>query len=265
MTISESIIARKSIRSYTGNSLKKEDIQAINRFISEQEQVLGGCARVMLIHSSTGVSPVKLGTYGVISQASDFLVLVYKPGDLAEQNAGYLFEQVVLFCTTLGLGTCWLGGTFKKSDFVKQLQLQEDEVLRIVSPVGYPAEKVTWLDQLMRKGAGSRSRKPFETLFFNHNFETSLNSNDAGKYAHVLKMVRLAPSASNSQPWRVVKEGNRFHFYDSIAARFSSIDLGIALCHFGEACKEAGISGRFETLNPGTASKNNHYVISWVE
>lgn len=192
--------------------------------------------------------------------------MLYEPGNLAEENAGYLFEQVVLFCTSLGLGSCWLGGTLKKSDFANQLQIKEDEQLRIVSPVGYPAGKTKWLDRLMRSGAGSDHRKSFETLFFDQNFETPLTSQNAGRYETVLQMVRLAPSASNSQPWRIVKSGKQFHFYDHINSRFSAIDLGIALCHFGEICKELRLNGKFEILEDRPLSaKNSRYVISWTE
>lgn len=266
MTTAEIIKTRKSIRSYSGEALKKEHVNAINQYIAGLEQALGGNARIELISSDSGDKPVKLGTYGVISKAKDFLTLVYEPGSLAEQNAGYLFEQVVLFCTSLGLGICWLGGTLKKSDFAKQIQINNDDVFSIVSPVGYPAEKLRFLDKLMRAGAKSDSRKAFETLFFNANFEMPLKPEDAGKYQEPLEMLRLAPSASNSQPWRVIKSDNQFHFYDHVKGRFSGIDIGIGLCHFQEMCKEMNISGSFEIVeeNYHPQGKDNQYVISWI-
>jgi len=61
---------------------------------------------------------------------------IYEPDDnLAEENAAYCFEQVILFCTSLGLGTCWLGGTFNKSNFAAQVDLQPGEILRIAAIV----------------------------------------------------------------------------------------------------------------------------------
>jgi nitroreductase len=266
MSLAEVIKNRKSVRNYSGEALKKEHINAINQYIATLEQPLGGNARIELISTNSGDKPVKLGTYGVISSAKDFLTLVYEPGPLAEENAGYLFEQVVLFCTSLGLGTCWLGGTLKKSDFAKQIQIKKDEIFSIVSPVGYPAEKLRFLDKLMRAGAKSDNRKPFETLFFEQNFETPLKMEDAGKYLQPLEMLRLAPSASNSQPWRIIKSDNQFHFYDHVKGRFSTIDLGIGLCHFGEMCKEMNIAGSFEILeeNYHPQGKDNQYIISWI-
>ncbi|MDL2297463.1 nitroreductase family protein [Bacteroidales bacterium OttesenSCG-928-B11] len=267
MSTIEAITLRKSVRSYANKPLSETDRNAILNYISELKQPLGGKAHIELVSTHLGDQPVKLGTYGVISNAKNFLVLLYEPGLLAEQNAGYLFEQIVLFCTTLNLGTCWLGGTFSRSDFVKHVQIKENEQLRMVSPVGYPAEKTRWLDRLMRKGAGSDHRKPFEKLFFENDFETPLTPEKAGEYAQVLEMVRLAPSASNSQPWRIVKSGNHFHFYDHAKGMFSANDLGIALCHFGETCKELNLKGKFEIVEERKISReyDDHYITSWYK
>lgn len=266
MLLEEVIKNRKSVRSYSGQVLKKEHVDSINQYIATLEQPFGGNARIELISTNSDNKVVKLGTYGVISDAKDFLTLVYEPGPLAEQNAGYLFEQVVLFCTSLGLGTCWLGGTLKKSDFAKQIQIKKNEIFSIVSPVGYPGEKMRFLEKLMRAGAKSNNRKPFETLFFDNKFEIPLKPENAHKYYEPLEMMRLAPSASNSQPWRVIKSNNRFHFYDHIKSRFSAIDIGIGLCHFREMCKKMNIIGDFEILenNYFPQIENNQYVISWI-
>jgi len=182
---------------------------------------------------------------------------------MAEAGAGYMFEQVVLHCTELGLGTCWLGGTLKRDDFLKQVQLSGNEELIVISPVGYKREKRTLLESIMRAGAGSDKRKPFGSLFFNTTFEAPLAETDAGNYKTPLEMLRLAPSGSNKQPWRVVMKDGAFHFYHHVG-RFSANDIGIALCHFELTCNELNLKGRFERI-PGTPVSNDvEYVISWI-
>lgn len=266
MTTTGIIEKRKSVRSFTGEPLKKNDAEAINQYVASLKQPFGGSARIALISAESGAETVKLGTYGVISKAKDFLALIYEPGVLAEENAGYLFEQTVLFCTSLGLGTCWLGGTFKKNDFSERLTIKEDEQFRIVSPVGYPAEKRTFLERVMRKGAGSDKRRAFEELFFERNFETPLHAEGVGKYREPLEMMRLAPSAGNAQPWRVLMSDEKIHFYDAVHSGFSAIDMGIGLCHFEMVCKELNIAGQFEVLKGIDIHENskNRYVVSWV-
>ncbi|NMC08509.1 MAG: hypothetical protein GYA24_25090 [Candidatus Lokiarchaeota archaeon] len=84
-------------------------------------------------------------------------------------------------------------------------------------------------------------------------------------------MVRLGPSASNRQPWRVLKDkdGTTFHFYMDPAKGYQNMarfDIGIAACHFDLITKEAGIQGTWKVLNPGVEPPVNHeYSISWQQ
>jgi nitroreductase len=267
MSIIEQIEKRKSVRSYTGEPLNKEHIDAITNYVAELKAPFGAKVHIHLIHSNTGVQPVKLGTYGYIKGASDFLALVYEKAPLAEESAAYMFEQVVLFCTGLDLGTCWLGGSFNRKDFRGQLSLQPNEKLRIVSPVGYPSDKKRWIESLIGTSRNHKSRKPFGSLFFHRDFTAPLSEEAAGLYRQPLEMVRLAPSANNAQPWRILFNDNVFHFYHSPSlGGFSATDMGIALCHFEQTCRELNIKGQFEVLNTPeiiSAAKNCNYSVSW--
>jgi hypothetical protein len=77
-------------------------------------------------------------------------------------------------------------------------------------------------------------------------------------------MVRLGPSASNHQPWRVVKEGKNWHFYlkrtpgynERLLVKLSGtadlqrIDMGIAMCHFDLTARELGLTGQWVEEEP---------------
>ena len=98
----------------------------------------------------------------------------------------------------------------------------------------------------------------------------------AGRYALPLEMIRLGPSASNRQPWRIVKEPDRdsFHFvlertrgylrsYQGVD--FQKIDMGIAMCHFELSARESGLDGSWEIRNPGLAlGEGREYTVSWT-
>jgi hypothetical protein len=79
-------------------------------------------------------------------------------------------------------------------------------------------------------------------------------------------MVRIAPSANNQQSWRIILDGNNLHFYQHLSmVGFTALEMGIALCHFEQTCKEAGIAGKFEVLNnKAPEKKGEKYVISWL-
>ena len=93
--------------------------------------------------------------------------------------------------------------------------------------------------------------------------------------------MRLAPSASNHQPWRVVEDGDCFHFYlqrtqgygrGSPAfvlfgvADLQRVDIGIAMCHFELAARELGLEGQWEAHDPALQKPDDtmEYVVTWV-
>ena len=73
--------------------------------------------RVRLVKKEKYDGVVRLGTYGVISGANYYLVGVCEKGDFALEALGYTFEKAILYCTSLGLDSVWLGASFSKSAF----------------------------------------------------------------------------------------------------------------------------------------------------
>jgi nitroreductase len=183
-----------------------------------------------------------------------------------------------LRATDLGLGTCWIGGIFNRSRFSDQAGVRTDEVLPAISPLGYPTPRRSVTDSIIRWSAGSRNRRPWRELFFDGRFEQTLAEDAAGRYRLPLEMLRLSPSASNRQPWRVVKQPgkNIFHLYlrrsrgyDRLikAVDLQRLDLGIAMCHFELTARELGLGGRWEGLTPSLPPlpDRTEYVRSWIE
>jgi nitroreductase len=267
MTITEAIQKRKSIRAYDGKPLSDEHIVQIKDFIQTLFPPFGGEVRIELIRKDLGKDAVKLGTYGSIRGANEFLALIHNNTPMAKLSAGYMMEQAILFCTRLNLGTCWIGG-FSKSDFAKQVNLKSNETLSNVSPVGYKEKgiKQGFLPSLASVIVKSHTRKSFEELFFKNEFGKPLTNEEAGQYKLPLEMLRLAPSAMNKQPWRAVLQGQNLHFYHIGSSELLNLDLGIALCHFEQTCKEQNIKGKFEVMDISKTpvTKNVAYVISWT-
>jgi hypothetical protein len=151
------------------------------------------------------------------------------------------------------------------------MALQADEVMPAASPVGYAAKR-SIRERAMRKAVKADTRLPFERLFFASDFAAPLTPETAGNWADPLEMVRLAPSAVNKQPWRVVTDGQRVHFYECRSRGISKgdvldiqqVDLGIALCHFELAAREAALSGHFAAADPGIACPDHTtYVLTY--
>jgi nitroreductase len=182
-----------------------------------------------------------LGTYGFIKGARMFIVGAVAKGNWAMEDYGYCMEKNILAATHLGLGTCWLGGTFNRSASALKINKRDDEVVPAITPVGYPRERKSMMDAAVRFFAKSNTRKAWEELFFLGDTKSFLPRNIAGAYALPFECVRIGPSASNRQPWRIVRETDRevFHFYISrtpgyaeklLGVSLQDIDMGIAMC-----------------------------------
>ena len=189
----------------------------------------------------------------------------------AEEAFGYSFELLVLYAQSLGIGTTWIGGTMDRPAFERALALGTDEMMPCVSPLGYPAAKMSLRETMMRKGVKADARFRFEELFFAVGGK-ALTEETAGKLFGPLELVRLAPSAVNKQPWRAIVSGNDAHFYKKKDKGFVSdatgdlqkTDLGIALCHFALGAQDAGLELHFSLDDPLLAiAADWEYIATW--
>lgn len=135
---------------------------------------------------------------------------------------------------------------------------KENEMLPAVISVGYPDKKRIF-ERYIRYRASSDNRKSAQELFFYNEYGTSILFDY--QYKKLLELVRLAPSASNNQPWRNIATQNAYHFYLARTPGYYErnklllglydlqlIDMGIALCHFHYGVVQYGINGVFTTL-----------------
>lgn len=271
--IVDTIKKRHSVRTFTSQKLSAEDKKKLTDFFKELQNPFGVDVHIHILDKELDSNGEKLGTYGVIKGASTFLGVSVPHVEDAFFAAGYEFENLILYAASMGLGTVWLAATFSRSHFASAMKIGSDEWFPAISPVGYTAAKQSIRESLMRAAMKSSSRKPWSHLFFRDDFGTALTEHDAGDYAECLEMLRLAPSATNAQPWRVLKRGNVYHFYETHSANLSEneakikqVDLGIALSHFHQTALERGLSGKFEKLTQDDVKvpNNTWYFISWI-
>ena len=269
----ETIRNRISVRTYDKKEIDAEMRKKIMDFADTLKNPLGPKINFKLLDRRTSEKGEKLGTYGIIKGASLYVGATVPEHENALEALGYDFEMLVLYLKSLGLGTCWLGGTFNKGAFAEAMQVEDGHIFSIVSPIGYPAAKMSITERIMRKGAKADQRLPWSELFYKDRFGNPLAEADAGKYAKAFEMVRLAPSAVNRQPWRIVLKDGKFHFYQANVkpeeekedVDMHRIDAGIAVCHFHLMVQELGIDGEFVKEEPADtgAPENADYIVTW--
>lgn len=271
--ISEIVRIRTSRRTYLPELFTDEVRNTVEQQINEiSKGPLGTKIEFSLISlQDVANQKLKLGTYGFIRGARYFIAGQINPSKEAFLDYGYNLEKLILECTRMGLGTCWLGGTFDRREFAKAVRLKEGHVIPAITPVGYATASRSLGERIIRIGAGSKNRLPWERLFFYKESATPLVLPANHPYKYILDSVRMAPSASNNQPWRIVKDGNLFRFYISrkpgYQKAFSMIDLqmidmGIAMAHFDLVARENQTNPQWKISEGNQAFEGWEYVIS---
>lgn len=213
MNLYDSIFKRKSIRKYDMNPLPEavlEEIEAFARIIKPLDETIK-VAYTVVSHVKN-ILPVKAPHYFIISSEN-------KEGYLT--NAGFMFEQMNLYLSSKGLGSCWLG--MAKPEEKMETKLEFVIILCFGKSIGSPYRELSEF-----------KRKPLSLI--------SRGQDDR------LESARLAPSATNSQNWFFVCEKGKIHIYQkklnplkmAIYGKMNKIDIGIAACHLYLATEHQG-------------------------
>ena len=273
-SVEQTVNNRTSIRTYQEREISETDKEKLMAYANSLVNPFGVPVSFQFLETKGESNTHKLGTYGVIQGAKMFMGATVPNSEFALEAVGYDFEQLMLYATHLGIGTCWLAGTFDRDAFSTAFQVKEGELFPAISPIGYPAEKKSNIDSLFRERMKSSQRKAWNEIFFKSDFNTPLTELDAGEYKIPLEMLRLAPSATNAQPWRIVQANGCYHFYAKIDSdkmkeipfAIQKVDVGIGANHFHLSALEKKLPGRFEKLTALDihAPKNLCYLFSWV-
>ena len=162
-----------------------------------------------------------------ILRGQEYCILFYsEKKDNYLQNIGYLGEQLDLYLVSKNIGTLWFG--IGKPD--------EKELDGLDFVIMIAIAKVDSKDKF-RKDMYKSKRKELSEIW------------SGDKYLDIANIVRFAPSACNTQPWKVEasekeinvfryrKEGKRGIMPKDRVIYYNQIDIGIFLC-FMDLCLE---------------------------
>ena len=232
--MNEIIRKRKSVRKYDHTPLDAatlEKIQAQFKRLTPLHPEI--CYSIEITNKTKGIFNVK---------APHYLIFGSEEKDDYCENIGFIGQQLDLFLSEMGIGTCWLG--------VSKPQERESSALPhvICMSFGKPAEP-------LYRTLSDFKRKPLADI-----------SEGVDKR---LEAARLAPSAINSQNWYFIADGGKIHCYRKknnpllglIYNKMNRIDMGIAICHIAQEsenfsyAKEADAPQRKGYIYTGTVSQ----------
>ena len=221
MTLLEAIDLRRSRRKYLPdpiNKQAKEKLQAL-----AQEYSVSSGARIELVFDNGEAFDGLRKTYGLLAGVRNYAGLIAPKGDReAAERLGYYGELLMLHAVAMGLGTCWVGGSFDRAGCPFQLTGCEEIVCTIT--LGVTNEKNS-LRESFFYAATHRKTKTFEQMM-------DVDAPAPDWFLAGMRAVERAPSAVNRQP--VV-----FSWKDGIVTAgvggtgaSMMLDLGIAKLHF---------------------------------
>lgn len=235
----EAIELRHSRRAYLDSPIPAESIRHIDEYIEKLNRLSG--LSIQFIKNGREAFQGFNITYGMFSGVQNYFALVGKLSekDLSEK-AGYYGELLVLEATKLGLGTCWVAGTYNKNNC--PCTIQKDETLVCIITVGNVAEKKSFKENAIYRLA-HRGTKAINDLY-------TSDTQVPDWFLNGMKAVQKAPSAVNKQPVYFRSVNGIITAEVSNMNSHQSIDLGIAKAHF-----EIGAGGKFEFGNGAAFTK----------
>jgi len=236
----DAIEIRQSRRSYLDIPLENEKVQKIQHYINTYN-TRGHLSIQFIEDGREAFQGFTLG-YGLFSGVRGYLALVGKTSDpFLQEKVGYYGERIILKLTKLGLGTCWVGGTFARSRC--PAVVLEDETLIALITIGNVSRIRGPKEQNIYKLI-HRHTKDFDRLYRS-------DSDVPGWFLIGLKAIQKAPSSMHKQP--VHLQMNKSIVMASVKNYNShqAIDLGIAKLHF-----EISAGGKFAFGNNAVFTKN---------
>jgi len=249
MDIMAAIHQRFSVRSYADRPVEPALRERVMECSENADRVTPIRPRVALIKGREAVDRVltfMIGSYGLVRNAPYLLAgILPEESERARIDLGYVMEQAVLEATRLGLGTCWITGTYDAQRAGDAVSMGPDEMVAAVCALGHPTEEGFGRlhTKLIRRLAGGHKRKALTSIVYSENWKEPWSPEDADPaLVTILNHARLAPSAHNAQPWRFIVRPGALAL---AVVKPMFIDAGIVMSHVSLAAEAADRQGEW--------------------
>lgn len=245
MTIQEAIVARTSRRKYSPAPIPADQAEKLQALLAAYNAE--GNVDMRLVLGNGDAWNGLRNSYGMFSGVTNYVGLIYNMKDpKALERLGYYGELWVLQATALGLGTCWVGGSFRRE--LCPFTLAEDEMVACAIAVGPVAAQLSGKEKLMRR-ITHRKTKSIADM-------TRADGPLPDWFERGMQAVQRAPSAVNKQPVLfTVADGKVTAAIPDDQSVGMALDFGIAKLHFelgvGQGSWDWGNQGAFHHEREG--------------
>ena len=260
MDYSEVIEERKSTRQFQDRPVPASVIEDIMEYYEHDARRLVPLETKLLQFGTDAREDLEgaAGYEEFMIGAPNYMVLLSEQDVLAEENGGYLMEDIVLKLTDLGLGTCWI--TFTDGEQVKKaldIKSKMDVVAIVAFGYGKRAKKRMRLNILSMSNVDASAKRHFndpKRSISDMVFLDTYGNQDGldeylGFYGDMLweafHAAALSPSYLNRQPYDFVITGGKVVLVAKPDAYTDGIDeeigWGIVMLHFAGAASDLSV------------------------
>jgi nitroreductase len=237
----EAVFRRKSVRKYAPGQLDATTMQRVVSHLPDLKPLFPEIRTELRVMTN----PEVRGMFKV--NAPHFLAFFSEVKDGYATNAGFMMQQMDLFFSSNGIGSCWQGGPKPIRESRKASELEFVTLMAF----GPPAEDIH------RRSVSEFDREPLSKI------------SDVKGNEDLLEPARLAPSGMNNQPWFFSGGDGAVHISSAksmIVDRMNRISAGIALYHMWLSATHSGKTASFRNDRSGDANapKKYAYVASLI-
>ena len=237
----DAIQVRRSCRQFLPETLTLEHAEKLRAFLSDMETPFDH--QVALSYH-----PVPEDQEIVYFKGpKQFVALSTSLSPIEQAKLGFLGEQLILYCESIGVRTCWMGH-FRAKDVRKIVyrgsESPDDQILYSIILLGYIPEKTGLLDRFSQKRMSKKNRA----------LDSFLHEKSLTEFPDFirssLELASKAPSAMNSQKWYYLVEKadsgysielSKPRGYQHFKWKHYDIDVGTAAAHIWLGLRNAGI------------------------
>ncbi|MGL5313945.1 MAG: nitroreductase family protein [Peptostreptococcaceae bacterium] len=237
---------RVSRRSYIDKEINLDEISSLLKMIEEVNR--NTQLSIQFVKDGKEVLNGFKASYGMISGVNSFIALVgNKDIENYKQQLGYYGEMLVLEATSIGLSTCWLGGTYNKKECENLINIKDNEEVVCIVAIGYTDKDLSIKEKVVKNL--NKKKKSVEEMLVSKN-----NDIPSWVYSGVENALN-SPSAVNKKPivYEYTDKG-----VEAVIAKpnhgYEEVDLGISMLHFQLGAIKEGHSGEW-------SFENNHHIL----
>jgi nitroreductase len=237
------IFRRRSIRKYDLDSLDEDTLKSVRERLQNVEPLHRDIKIELKILSPEVVKR------RAMREAPHYIAAFSEVKDGYLSNVGFMLQQMDLFLSAKGLGSCWQGiPTLKKEGFASSR-------LKFVILLAFGKTQET----LHRTKTSQFKRKSLQEI------------SDIEGADDLLETARLAPSARNAQEWFFTGDKHLVHAYyrkpsfigGLLLKKYPPMDAGISLYHLKLGAEHLGMETEIIFNNPEVINLNAYeYVAS---